>query len=180
MDEHTAPVLILAPSGRDAAVAAAILGEVGVSSTVCPDLDALVSGLDCAGGAIVTEEALLHSDRRVLAAWIRQQPPWSELAVPIGMAIHELTTNAAKYGAFSTPRGWLEVEWDVRGTEGARKLKLWWTERDGPPVEPPSQKGFGSSLIQRLLATQCRAEIDFAYDRPGLRFRMSVSLIRPA
>jgi two-component sensor histidine kinase/CheY-like chemotaxis protein len=341
MDEHTAPVLILAPSGRDAAVAAAILGEVGVSSTVCPDLDALVSGLDCAGGAIVTEEALLHSDRRVLAAWIRQQPPWSdfpfvlltsrsgaadagltellgnvtvlerpfhpsvlvnavrsatrarqrqreaeaylqerkrseehqlllirelqhrvkntlatvqallratarsastvegfrqvfearvlslsrthdllvenawraapirnilrselgpyddgagtrvllagpaaelpaELALPIGMAIHELTTNAAKYGAFSTPRGWLEVEWDVRGHEGTRKLQLWWTERDGPPVEKPSRKGFGSSLIQRLLTTQCRAEIEFAYDRPGLRFQMSVPLVRSA
>src|SRR3954466_12819718 len=339
MPEQTAPVLILAPSGRDAAVAAAILGEVGLVSTVCPDLDVLVSGLDRAGGAVVTEEALLHSDRRALADWIHQQPPWSdfpfvlltsrggsadagrtellgnvtilerpfhpsvlvnavrsatrarqreaeaylqerkrseehqlllirelqhrvkntlatvqallratarsastvegfrqvfearvlslsrthdllvenawraapirnilrselgpyddgagtrvllagpaielpaELAVPIGMAIHELTTNAAKYGAFSTPRGWLEVEWDVRGTEGARKLQLWWTERDGPPVEKPSRRGFGSSLIQRLLTTQCRAEIEFAYDRPGLRFRMSVSLIRPA
>ena len=78
MDEHTAPVLILAPSGRDAAVAAAILGEVGVSATVCPDLDALVSDLDRAGGAIVTEEALLHSDRRALATWVRQQPPWSD------------------------------------------------------------------------------------------------------
>ena len=52
MDEHTAPVLILAPSGRDAAVAAAILGEVGVSATVCPDLDALVSDLDRAGGRL--------------------------------------------------------------------------------------------------------------------------------
>src|SRR5215217_8112265 len=78
MDKHTAPVLILAPSGRDAAVAAAILGEVGVSSTVCPDLDALVSGLDRAGGAIVTEEALVHSDRKALADWIHQQPPWSD------------------------------------------------------------------------------------------------------
>src|SRR3712207_745807 len=78
MHEHTAPVLILAPSGRDAAVAATILGEVGVSSTVCRDLDALVSGLDGAGGAIVTEEALLHSDRKRLAVWISQQPPWSD------------------------------------------------------------------------------------------------------
>ena len=78
MHEQPAPVLILAPSGRDAAVAASILGEVGVSSTVCPDLDALVSGLDRAGGAIVTEEALLHSDRKRLAGWIRQQPPWSD------------------------------------------------------------------------------------------------------
>src|SRR5919205_1324668 len=78
MPEQTAPVLILAPSGRDAAVAATILGEVGLVSTVCPDLDALVSGLDRAGGAVVTEEALLHSDRRALADWIRQHPPWSD------------------------------------------------------------------------------------------------------
>jgi len=78
MPEQTAPVLILAPSGRDAAVAATILGEVGLVSTVCPDLDVLVSGLDRATGAVVTEEALLHSDRRALADWIRQQPPWSD------------------------------------------------------------------------------------------------------
>jgi len=78
MPEQTAPVLILAPSGRDAAVAATILGEVGLVSTVCPDLDVLVSGLDRAAGAIVTEQALLHSDRRALADWIRQQPPWSD------------------------------------------------------------------------------------------------------
>ena len=64
--------------------------------------------------------------------------------------------------------------------EGTRKLQLWWTERDGPPVEKPSRKGFGSSLIQRLLTTQCRAEIEFAYDRPGLRFQMSVPLVRSA
>src|SRR5829696_7516022 len=67
MRERTAPVLILAPSGRDAAVAATILGEVGVVTTVCLDLDALVSGLDRAGGAVVTEEALRHSDRPAAA-----------------------------------------------------------------------------------------------------------------
>src|ERR671926_272087 len=78
MPEQTAPVLILAPSGRDATVAATILGEVGLVSTVCPDLDALVSGLDQAGGVIATEEALLHSDRRALADWIHRQPPWSD------------------------------------------------------------------------------------------------------
>jgi hypothetical protein len=72
MHEQTTPVLILALSGRDAAVAATILGQVGFASTVCPDLDRLVSGLDRASGAIVTEEALLHSDRKGLATWIRQ------------------------------------------------------------------------------------------------------------
>src|SRR3954454_13909303 len=81
MDERQVPVLILAPTGRDAAVAGAILGEGGLVSTVCPDLDALVSGLDRAGGVIVTEEAQLHSDRRALAAWIHQQAPWSELSL---------------------------------------------------------------------------------------------------
>jgi two-component sensor histidine kinase len=101
----------------------------------------------------------------------------AELALPIGMAVHELTTNAAKYGAFSTPHGWLEVEWDVRGTDGSRRLALRWTEHDGPAVEAPSRKGFGSSLIERLLTTQCRAEIGFAFDRPGLRFQMRVPLI---
>src|SRR3954454_349469 len=79
MDERQVPVLILAPSGRDAAVAATILGEVGLVSTVCPDLDALVSGLDQAGGVIGSEEALVHSDRRALADWIHRQPAWSDL-----------------------------------------------------------------------------------------------------
>ena len=78
INKHAAPVLILAPSGRDAAVATTMLGEVGFVSTVCPHLDALVSGLDQAGGAVVTEEALLHSDRKALATWVRQQPPWSD------------------------------------------------------------------------------------------------------
>src|SRR3954466_192633 len=78
MDERQVPVLILAPSGRDATVAATILGEVGLVSTMCPDLDALVSGLDQAGGVIVTEEALGHSDRRALADWIHRQLPWSD------------------------------------------------------------------------------------------------------
>ena len=72
MDERRGPVLILAPTGRDAAVASAILGEVGLVSTVCPDLDVLVSGLDRAGGVIATEEALVHSDRRALADWIHR------------------------------------------------------------------------------------------------------------
>ena len=95
------------------------------------------------------------------------------------MAIHELTTNAAKYGAFSTPHGWLEVEWDVRGIDGASELQLCWTERDGPPVEKPSRKGFGSRLIQQLLTKQCRAEIDLDFDRLGLHFQMSVPLVGP-
>src|SRR3954452_21176490 len=71
------PVLILAPNGRDAPVAAAILGEIAVPSRICPDLDDVVVSLDAAGGAILAEEALLRANRRELGLWIERQPPWS-------------------------------------------------------------------------------------------------------
>jgi two-component sensor histidine kinase len=70
--------LILAPAGRDAEVAAAILQEVGIDATVCADLESIVALLPAAGCAVVTEEALLSSDRTELAAWISRQPPWSD------------------------------------------------------------------------------------------------------
>ena len=71
-------VLILAPHGRDGAVASAILGEVGIIATTCSGLEALVAGLDASACAVVTEEALLSADRRALADWVEQQPPWSD------------------------------------------------------------------------------------------------------
>ena len=71
-------VLILAPHGRDGAVASAILGEVGIIATTCPSLEVLVAGLDASACAVVTEEALLSADRRALAEWVEQQPPWSD------------------------------------------------------------------------------------------------------
>ncbi len=72
------PVLILAPVGRDADVAAIILREVGIGSIRCADLDCVVSGLDDADCTVLTEEALLSSNRQALADWIAQQPPWSD------------------------------------------------------------------------------------------------------
>src|SRR5215207_2304386 len=72
------PVVILAPSGRDAAVAASILKEIGIPSGICSDLESLVECLDKAGGAVIAEEALLSADRRSLAEWIAGQPPWSD------------------------------------------------------------------------------------------------------
>ena len=76
LDEPLA--LILAPTGRDAEVAVAILHEVGLPATTCADLQSMLTALSGAGCAVVTEEALLSSDRRHLAEWIRRQPPWSD------------------------------------------------------------------------------------------------------
>jgi two-component system, chemotaxis family, CheB/CheR fusion protein len=100
----------------------------------------------------------------------------SELAVPIGMAIHELTTNAAKYGALSQRGGRIEVTWAVDSANGKRRLRLHWTERGGPPVEPPKRQGFGSRLLQRVLTTQLQAEVTVDFAPEGLRLSMSAPL----
>ncbi len=332
-----ARVLILAPAGRDGAVASGILQAVGIRSRVCANLDALISSLEETACAVLTEEALLTSNRRPLADWVRRQPPWSDfpfilltsrgltpderlpevlgnvtvlerpfhpavlvsavrsalrararqreveahlqerqrahdrqsllirelhhrvkntlatvqgllgasarstrsveefyhsfssrivsmanthnlltedywqtaslheilkaelapydnqhaerlvidgptvelsadLAVPTGMAIHELTTNAAKYGALSVPQGKVAVTWDLTQVDRQRNLHLTWIERDGPPVERPLRKGFGSTLLERVLTLQCNATIEFDFEPSGLQFRMDAPL----
>ncbi|MCJ2083017.1 sensor histidine kinase [Methylobacterium sp. J-090] len=330
-------VLILAPVGRDGKVAAAILREVGIASRIETRLADLVSGLDEAACAVITEEALLKSDRRSIAEWVEHQPPWSDfpfvllnlrgarpderltgllgnvttlerpfhpavlvnavrsalrarrrqreveahleerqktherqallirelhhrvkntlatvqgllgatarstntietfytsfsdrivslgkthtlltedywqtaplhellqnelgpynaadgqrialdgpaielaadLAVPAGMAFHELTTNAAKHGALSRPEGRITVRWSVAQTEDGRTLNLDWTESGGPKVAIPERRGFGSTLLQRVLAQQCNAIVAIEYDPAGLRFHLEAPM----
>lgn len=332
------PVLILAPAGRDAAVAHAILAEGGIHAAVCSGLPDLVARLDSGSCAVVTEEALRDADRRALAAWIAGQEPWSDypfllltlrgsppdprltdalgnvtllerpfhpatlvtasrfavrarrrqreaaaylherqqtaerqtllirelhhrvkntlatvqallgasarsatsvdefyqsfsarvislakthnlltddywqmaslqemlenelgpyndeagerialdgppveltadLAVPTGMAIHELTTNAAKHGALSVPEGRIAVHWQVKAAQSGRRLWLDWTERGGPPAREPTRRGFGSTLLQRVLTMQCGADIRFDFAPAGLHFRMEAPLV---
>jgi two-component sensor histidine kinase len=100
----------------------------------------------------------------------------SDLAVPIGMAIHELTTNAAKYGSLSQRGGRVEVGWTVERKEDGRRLRLQWVERGGPPVEPPQRQGFGSRLLQRVLTTQLQAEVSIDFEPEGLRLLMAAPL----
>jgi two-component sensor histidine kinase len=101
----------------------------------------------------------------------------ADLAVPVGMALHELTTNAICHGALSVPGGHVEVRWSVDEGEGVRKLHLEWRERGGPPVGEPQHQGFGTTLLQRVLPMQCKAEVEVQYDPEGLRFRMQAPLI---
>ncbi|HET6521027.1 MAG TPA: HWE histidine kinase domain-containing protein [Geminicoccaceae bacterium] len=89
-------------------------------------------------------------------------------ALALSMAVHELTTNAAKYGALSVPEGRVEVTWGVvRGAEaggGGPLLTLRWAERGGPRVGPPRHRGFGCTVIERSLAYEVdgEARLDFA------------------
>ncbi len=101
----------------------------------------------------------------------------ADLAIPIGMALHELSSNAKRHGALSVREGCVEVTWSLKLVEGKRKLLLEWKERGGPPVETPQQRGFGSTLLERVLAMQANAEVQIAYDREGLTFRMEAPLI---
>jgi two-component sensor histidine kinase len=100
----------------------------------------------------------------------------SEAAVPIGMAIHELTTNAAKYGALSVNPGKVIVSWTSETQPDGVRLKLRWTERGGPPVSPPKRQGFGSRLLHRVLATQLNAKVEMDFRPAGLQVSVNAVL----
>jgi two-component sensor histidine kinase/DNA-binding response OmpR family regulator len=95
----------------------------------------------------VVRDQLLHGsidESRVTAVGppLQLQP---QMALHLAMMLHELGTNAIKYGSLSTPRGWVTVKWAVEG----RTLRLRWEERGGPPSHIPTKRGFGSTLIEQ-------------------------------
>jgi PAS domain S-box-containing protein len=83
-------------------------------------------------------------------------------ALALSLALHELATNAAKYGALSRPGGRVDLRWVVQNGQ----LRLTWRETGGPPVVPPSRQGFGSRLLQDVLASELdgQTRLDFAAD----------------
>ena len=85
------------------------------------------------------------------------------LAVVLSMIVHEIATNAAKYGALSNESGHVTVDWEVLADDTMRRLRLVWTEAGGPPVVAPVQRGFGSRLIERSARDQLGGEatVDF-------------------
>jgi two-component sensor histidine kinase len=73
----------------------------------------------------------------------------ADVARQLGLVFHEMVTNAMKYGALSTPVGYVAVEWSTVGAT----IKLHWQERGGPTVEPPQRRGFGTVVVERSLKT---------------------------
>ncbi|BCG96850.1 sensor histidine kinase [Mesorhizobium sp. 131-2-1] len=330
-------ILILAPTGRDAKIAAAILRAAGISAVVCSKLSEALPLLENAHGLVVAEEALLTADRTAFAAWLEDQPAWSDfpvilltmrgtefdgrlafldrylvvlerpflassltncvrsalrararqlevkafveqtqevakrqtllirelhhrvkntlanvrammtatarssdnvedfvrdfsarivslaethsmltddywqtallhnlleaqlrhydtkdtmrivlegpdvplvadVAIPIGMAFHELASNSSKYGALSNPRGRLEVRWSIISDGGADTVHLDWSEHDGPTVQLPNRRGFGMTLLDKVVAVQCNAKLKMDYPPDGFRFVMDLPL----
>ncbi len=91
---------------------------------------------------------------------------------PVGLALHELATNATKYGALSTPNGNLDLIWKVEGDQ----FTLAWTESGGPQVVPPQRTGFGSTVLQGMTRSALEAEVALDYRPEGLHWSMTCAL----
>jgi PAS domain S-box-containing protein len=89
-------------------------------------------------------------------------------ALTLGLGIHELATNAAKYGALSTGTGSVDVAWAIDPDD--ESLSLTWRERGGPPVAPPTRTGFGRMLLERAVAADLKAGVTLTFEPEGLSF----------
>ena len=89
----------------------------------------------------------------------------------IGLALHELATNAAKHGALTTPAGAVAIEWRPESQNGA--MRLIWTEQNGPIVVPPTRRGFGHTVLERM-ATSLGGEVSFEFPPEGVRWALAI------
>lgn len=103
----------------------------------------------------------------------------SEWARPIGMALHELATNAAKFGALSTGDGKVEVAWRVEPRPEGRRLRMTWTESGGPPAAEPSRRGFGTVLIQRSTPYELGGEARLEFPVRGVQCEFLIPFSAP-
>ncbi len=100
----------------------------------------------------------------------------SEAAIPLGLAIHELTSNSAKFGALSASAGGLSVSWERSNREGGEALVLHWIEHGGPKVDPPEREGFGTRMLGRVLRTQLGAQVASDFHPDGFRIQLLLPL----
>jgi PAS domain S-box-containing protein len=91
-------------------------------------------------------------------------------AQAIGLALHELATNAGKYGALSTERGRVDIGWGM--TDGDA-FTMSWTEREGPPVTTPKQRGFGTIVIEEMAERSAGGTVELAYNPSGVTWRLT-------
>jgi PAS domain S-box-containing protein len=129
---------------------------------------------------IVADELRAHGGQR--GTHVRIQGPKLRLkpkpAETLGLAIHELATNAVKYGALSAPRGEIDIRWRLRSQDGAPYLRFGWVE-SGLSLNPgePVQRGFGMDLLERSLAYELQAVTILSIEETGLHFHVDLPLI---
>ena len=92
-------------------------------------------------------------------------------AMSLGLAIHELATNAAKYGALTSDGGRIVIEWKQLTPDS---VEVYWREEGGPPVTPPARRGFGRDLIEKVVAHELQSTVDLQFNPGGVECRLSV------
>jgi PAS domain S-box-containing protein len=101
-------------------------------------------------------------------------------AVAMALALHELATNAVKYGALSVPDGGVHVTWNASyDSAGARHMTLLWEETGGPTVQPPGRSGFGSRLLERTFGRESSGRAQLEFRPTGLRCAIELPLTVP-
>jgi PAS domain S-box-containing protein len=132
--------------------------------------------------SIVDDALCLHNADRKRCCWqgdaVRVVP---RTALALSMMLHELTTNATKYGALSNEAGAVSVSWAKTDTarlfdEARPRLTLCWQEQDGPPVTAPTRRGFGSRMIERGLANELGGEVQILYEPAGVVCTVDIPL----
>jgi two-component system, chemotaxis family, CheB/CheR fusion protein len=128
---------------------------------------------------LVLDESLGYKSRdgdqiRVIGPTVRLQPKAAET---FALAIHELATNALKYGALSSPDGRIDISWRIEDVDAPR-LIFDWRERGGPPPAVSRRKGFGTELLQQTMAFEFKGKTDLVFDQAGLHCTMVIPLSR--
>jgi PAS domain S-box-containing protein len=164
------------------AIAAQTLGRGQVSAEVRENLMARLRALADVHGVLTERERGEADLREVVEAALRpyadardrivtEGPSVSlggRLSLALAMVLHELMTNAIKYGALSTGDGRVSLTWSAAPTPGGRRLALTWRESGGPPVTAPGRRGFGARLIERGLAAQPGGSAQLRFEPSGL------------
>jgi two-component sensor histidine kinase len=130
--------------------------------------------------ALVTAELAAHSEGDLTGAKITIGGPSVPLpptaAQALGLALHELTTNAVKYGALAQPAGKLEVTWELKAKKPVTEIAIQWRESGVymPSIGAPKRKGYGSELIERALPYQLSAKTQLEFGPDGVRCEIVV------
>jgi len=121
--------------------------------------------------ALIAEQLQPHRAPKRASVSIVGDDVWlaPSTALTLGLALHELATNAASHGALKSPSGRIEIRCLVQAaTDGRRRAALVWSERDGPPIESTGPRGFGVTMIERGLAYQLEGTAALEFRRDGL------------
>ena len=101
-------------------------------------------------------------------------------AQTLGMAIHELATNASKHGALSSPTGTIQVSWGIEERDQQSRFTMQWVETSGTPIKEPERRGFGHSILVDMAEYSLEATVTLSYPPTGLVWQLSAPTVRSA